>query len=193
MNGDGVVSTVSIDYENHQLVCADGTRLTLLPIAKLILERLYNDTSGKPKVPIIEVTIAGQYKRNEANPEDPDYKQALEKWQSEKNIGLARYLVIHGIAESAPDEFIEEYRSYSPGMADHDLKYLWVLTKFGPDDATQTQGVKVLSEAITGQTVPTAEGLAKAEATFPSNGSGQSDHAVPVGATTDPGDVQPGL
>lgn len=189
MNGDGVVSTVSIDYENHQLVCGDGTRLTLLPIAKLILERLYNDQSGKPKVPIIEVTIAGQYKKNESNPEDPDYKKALDQWQSEKNIGLARYLVTHGIAESAPEEFADEYRSYAPGMADHDLKYLWVLTKFGPDDASQTEGVKVLSEAITGQTVPTKEGIAKAEATFPGNGSGQSDHAIPVGTLADQRDV----
>jgi hypothetical protein len=193
MTENGVVSTVSIDFENHQLVCADGTRLTLLPIPKLVLERLYNDTAGKPKIPIVEVTIGGQYKRNEPNPEDPAYKQALDEWQSAKNIGLARYLVIHGVAESAPDDFADEYRSYSPGMSDFDLKYLWVLTRFGPDDATQTEGVKVLSEAITGQTVPTAEGLEKAEANFPRDGSGQSDHAVPVGEAADQRDVQPGL
>lgn len=189
MTDNGVVSTVTIDYENHQLVCGDGTRLTLLPISKLILERLWNDESGKPKIPIIEVTIAGQYKKNEPNPEDPAYKQALDEWQSAKNIGKVRYLVVHGVAESAPDEFVEEYSSYSPGMSAHDLKYLWVLTLFGPDDESQTDGVRVLTEAITGQTAPTAEGLAKAEATFPSNGGGQSDHAVPIGAPADQRDV----
>lgn len=190
MTDHGEVSA-SVDYANRQYITKEGIRLTLKPLSRLVLERLYNNTDGKPKIPIIEVTIGGQFKRMEQNPEDPDYKTALDEWQSERNIGLARYLFVHGIVEDPPETFTNEYRSYSPNMGDYDIKYLWIVSLLGATDEEQMTGMKDLSEALTGQTMPTEKGMREAEESFRSNGGGTSGDAVPDGSVNPTGDVLP--
>lgn len=171
-----------IDYEHRQYVSpVSEVRLTLKPLSKLVLERLYNNQDGKPKVPIIEVEIGGKFKAKEANPEDPEYKDALAKWQSDKNLGLARYLILNGIFEDVPDDFAEEYREYAPAINGRDLKYLWVLSVLGETDDQQTEGLKVLTEGLFGMVAPTEQGMREAEETFRSNGREHSSDPIPDG------------
>lgn len=170
-----------IDYEHRQYVSYTGVRLTLKPLSKLVLERLYNNETGKPKVPIIEVEIGGRFKSKEENPEDPAYKEAVDKWQAEKNIGLTRYIMLNGIAESVPDEAAAEFREYAPSMNERDLKYLWVLSLLGETDEMQTAGLRVLTEGLFGMVAPTEQGMRDAEAAFQGNGREHSPEPVPDG------------
>jgi len=166
-----------VDYERRIFVARDGTEVRLKPISRLILERLYNHTDGKPPVPKVEVEIAGHHTRMEENPEDPAYKEALENWEGERNLRITRYFLTHGVADNAPDSFVEEYREFFPNANDNEMRYLWMVQLLGEEER---EDWKLITQAITGQTAPTAKGIEQAEAAFP--GDSQRDSDQPVSA-----------
>lgn len=170
-----------VDYENHQFVTRDGIRLSLQPISKMVLERLYADQNGKPKPPIVEVTIGGQFVRKEPNPDDPDYKLALKKWQDAKNFRLLKFGIVHGVKDCPPVEFVQEYDEYFPGETEPNMKYLWIVSMMGPDG----EDAKMLADAIVGQTVITETGVKEAENSFPGDGTGDASEPIPAVEATD--------
>lgn len=165
MTDNGEVSP-RIDYARHVFIARDGTELELRPIPKLILERLYNDKTGRPKPPLVDVTIAGQFARKQANPNDPDYLKACEQWDAERNLRLTRYVLTYGIKTDAPESFAEEYREFFPHANAQELRYLWVAQLLGE---TNAEDWKVLTEGIISQTAVTESGVAQATEQFPSD------------------------
>jgi hypothetical protein len=145
----------SLDAERGVYVTRSGVELALVKVPYLVLERLLNDKSGRPKPPIVEVTIAGKYKNREPNPNDPDYKQALAEWESEYQFRLFRYLFSKGVRCAVPSEFVKEHLEFFPGSSEAFLQYLFVCTLL-EDDPDE---IAALSDAIMGQTMPTQSGL----------------------------------
>jgi hypothetical protein len=158
----------SVDYANRKFIARDGTELTLRPLPKLILERLYNNTDGKPKPPIIEVEIAGQFKRMESNPNDPAFLARLQEWESAKNLRLLKFVAVEGVVELPPADFIRHYSEYFPEETEQGMKYLWVVGLLGADG----EDIPLFMEALTSQTAVTEKGLETASETFPGDGRG---------------------
>lgn len=155
-----------LDTERGVFVTRSGFELALVKVPYLVLERLLNDKTGRPKPPIIEVTIAGKYKNREPNPNDPDYKQALAEWDSEYQFRLFRYLFSQGVKCEVPNEFAKEHLEFFPGASDSFMQYLFVCTLL-EDDADE---IAALSDAIMGQTMPTTSGLEASAQRFPGTG-----------------------
>lgn len=181
MTDHGGVSAARIDYEHHQFIARDGTVLTMKPIPKLLLERLYNSQEGKPKVPVVEVMIAGQFPRKESNPEDPDYKQALEEWQTAKNLRIVRFVIINGIVDPAPDCFVRENSEFFPDETEGGMKYLWIVSLLG----SEGEDLQLLSEALMSQTAVTEKGVELASNSFPGDGGGNPVATVPDAESAD--------
>jgi hypothetical protein len=160
-----------LDAERGMYVTRSGIELALVKVPYLVLERLLNDKSGRPKPPIVEVTIAGKYKNREANPNDPDYKQALGEWESEYQFRLFRYLFSKGVQCDVPSEFVKEHLEFFPGSSEAFLQYLFVCTLL-EDDPDE---IAALSDAIMGQTMPTQSGLEVSADQFQRDGKRLSD------------------
>lgn len=166
-----------VDYERRVFVTRDGVELKLARVSAIILERLNADQSGKPKPPLVEVKIAGKHTRQESNPDDPEFKEALESWNRERSTQVVKYVFTHGVENEPPEAFLEEHREYFPEATRRDLKYLWVASLV---DQVPTD-VSKLVEAITGQTLVTQEGLETAMQSFPSDGRRDGSETVPTG------------
>jgi len=123
-------------------------------ISSLMLERIVNE--GKPKIPMIEVTLLGKHKQIQANPNDPGYVALLQEWQGEQNIRVMRYMFCVGVKGQPPQEFVDTHRLFLPDATDLDLKYLWV-TSLVPDD-----DIDSFTAAILGQSITTQKGLEEA-------------------------------
>lgn len=155
-----------LDTARGVFVTRSGFELTLVRVPYLVLERLLNDKEGRPKPPIVEVTIAGKYRNREPNPNDPDYKQALAEWDSEYQFRLFRYLFSKGLTCEVPNEFAHEHKEFFPGSSDSFIQYLFVCTLM-EDDSDE---IAALSNAIIGQSMPTTSGLEASAARFPGAG-----------------------
>jgi hypothetical protein len=143
-----------------------GVTYRLRPINAMALYQLQNDKWGLPQPPVVEVGIGGKGKRHkEANPDDPEYKEKLRLWEQERGNRFIKYVIIKGIEDEPGRAEIDRLKEFLPGGSASDLKYLWVTeTLEGEDEIGDIVG------AIVGQTIPTEEGVAEAEATFPSDG-----------------------
>lgn len=130
-------------------------------ITSLVLERVRQQ--GKPKIPMVEVTIGGKYKQLEANPNDANYKAHLEEWESEAGLRVMRYVYTMGVQADMPPEYVEAQREFFPDATETDFKYLWIASQV-PDEDTQA-----LTEAILGMNQPTARGLKDAADSFRNN------------------------
>lgn len=121
------------------------------PVSALMLERLANE--GKPKIPMVEVTLMGKHKQLEAHPNDPSYQALLEEWSMESKMKTMRYLFIMGVKGQPPEDFIAEQREFFPNATANDFKYLWVASLIPDED------IDVFMEAVIGRSIPTAKGL----------------------------------
>lgn len=127
-------------------------------ISALMLERLSND--GKPKIPMVEVTLMGKHKQLEANPDDPKYKALLEEWETESRSKAVRYVYVMGVKGDASEDFIAEQREFFPNATASDWKYLWVCSLVPDED------IDVFIEAVIGQMLPTTKGMEDAAGKF---------------------------
>ena len=129
----------------------DEIELSNKLISNFIIERIRN--GGKPKIPMVEVTLMGKHKQLEPHPDDPGYQALLAEWNEESGQKLMRYICVVGAKGQAPQDFIDEHREYFPDAKDNDWKYLWVISRLPDDDVSE------FTEAVLGRTVPTAKGL----------------------------------
>lgn len=151
-----------LDAERGVYVTKGGYELTLRKVPYLVLERLLNDKSGRPKPPIVEVRIAGKHMSREADPNDPDYKKALEEWETEYKFRIFRYLFSEGVECDVPAEFAKSHLEFFPNASDSFIQYLWICVLL-EDDENEIAG---LSDAIMGQTMATQSGLESAASRF---------------------------
>jgi hypothetical protein len=143
-----------------------GVTFTLRPINPMTIYQLQNDKWGMPQPPILEVEIGGKgHKRKEANPDDPDYKEALRVWTEARGNRFIKYVWERGIEDEPNTVEKARLKEFLPGGTAADHKYLWVMEQLADENE-----VGEITAAIVGQTAPTEEGVAEAEAAFPSNG-----------------------
>lgn len=160
-----------LDTARGVYITRSGVELELVKVPYLIIERLWNDKSDKPKPPIVEVMVAGKSKRREANPNDPAFIQATKEWESEHQFRIFRYLFSKGVRCDVPNEFVKEHLEFFPNASDSFLQYLWVCTLLEEDE----DEIAALSDAIMGQTQPTQSGLEASADRFQRPGERLSD------------------
>jgi len=146
-----------LDAERGVFITSKGNEIALSgqPISSLMLERITNE--GKPKIPMVEVTILGKHKQMQANANDPGYLALLEEWKGDQNVKVLRYVFVVGAKGQPPSEFIDTQRQFFPNATDADLKYLWVSSQLPDED------IDSFSNVVIGKTLTTAKGLEEAQ------------------------------
>jgi hypothetical protein len=159
-----VSSGAHLDAERGVFVTSKGTEIALSgqTITSLMLERITN--AGRPKIPMVEVTLLGKHKQMQANAHDPDYLALKEEWESEQRINILRYVFVVGAKGKPEPEFVEMQLQFFPTATDLDLKYLWVSSRLPDED------IDLFTEAVMGRTLTTAKGLEEAANSFPGSG-----------------------
>src|SRR5258706_10690513 len=77
----------------------DEIELSDKPVSALVVERI--QAEGKPKIPMIEVSILGR-KQSEPHVGHEGYQARLKEWESESQIALMRYLFVVGTKGQPP-------------------------------------------------------------------------------------------
>lgn len=128
------------------------------PISSLIVERLQQE--GKPKIPMIEVTLLGKHKQMEPHAGHPGYMAQLKEWEVQSQLAVFRYMFIVGTKGQPPQEFIEEQAAFFPTITAGEMKYLWIASRLPDAD------VGLFVEAVMGRTLPTAKGMQESADSF---------------------------
>lgn len=136
---------VFITSRNEEIQLSDK------PVSSLIVERLQQE--GKPKIPMIEVTLMGKHKQMEPHVGHAGYQALLAEWQADAQMRVLRYLFVLGTKGQPPQSFIDEQSTFFPNASEQDYKYLWIASRLPDDDMGS------FTEAIMGQTLPTAKGV----------------------------------
>jgi hypothetical protein len=140
-----VARGVFITSRNEEIELSDK------PVSSLIVERLQQE--GKPKIPMIEVTLLGKHKQLEPHVGHAGYQAMLAEWQSESQMRVMRYLFIVGTKGTPPQAFVEEQMTFFPNASDLEYKYLWIASRLPDDD------MGAFTEAVLGRAIPTAKGM----------------------------------
>ncbi len=164
---------------------ADGTVVTVRGIAQMLLYGAQSEV-GKPTPPMRKVKMAGggvQYiPRRDDEPvlseaeiaaiQDPEkrkaeeayarYRAELNQWQIERNTRMARLLFLTGVEDSPPPEVADLWKQMG-FTTEMDIKYAWLASKLPNADA-----MAHFFETVTSLTMPTEEGLERAEEMFQS-------------------------
>lgn len=149
-----------VDVQRGVFITSRGTEIELSsqPVSALIVERL--QAEGKPKIPMIEVTLLGKHKQLEPFPQHEGYQTLLKEWEAEGQLKLMRYLFIVGTKGAPPQTFVDEQASFFPNATEQDMKYLWVASRLPDEDMGD------FVEAVMGRTLPTAKGMEQAADSF---------------------------
>ena len=150
-----------LDAERGVFITSEGRELRLRKIRALIAERLVNGQTGRPKVPVVEVTIAGKHKRTEENPADPDYQERLKAWEAGKQERLMTYLFTEGIDGMPSEDEALQFQILFPESNAVEIRYVWLASLIPDDD------VPDLMEAIISRSLVTAKGLETSAQNFP--------------------------
>lgn len=164
---------------------ADGTVVTLRGIAQMLLYGAQSE-AGKPAPPLREVRMAGggvqHIPRRDDEPvltaeeiaqvRDPDkrraeeayarYRAELNQWEIERNTRMARLLFLVGVEDSPPPEIADLWKQMGFG-SEMDIKYAWLAAKL-----PNAEAMAHFFETVTSLTIPTEEGLERAEEMFQS-------------------------
>jgi hypothetical protein len=153
-----------VDVARGMFITSRGEEIELSnkPISQLMLERL--QSQGKPRIPMVEVTLMGKQKQLEPHPGHEGYLARLEEWKTESQLATFRYIFTLGTKGSPPDEFVEDQRTFFPTATDMEMKYLWIASRLPDED------IPLFTEAVLGQTIATAAGLQESADSFRSKG-----------------------
>lgn len=161
-NGHGaeVLPLPRVDPARGVFITSRGTEIELSNkiVSGLLLERIMNE--GKPKIPMVEVTLLGKHKQLEAHPDDANYQALLAEWEAESKMRVMRYISVIGVKGQPPQEFIDENREYFPSATANDWKYYWVVSQVPDED------IDVFTNAVMGRSIPTAKGLEQSAESF---------------------------
>lgn len=145
-----------VDATRGMFITSKGKEIELSgqAISSLMLERLTNE--GKPKIPMIEVTLLGKHKQMQANPNEPGYLALLKEWEGDVNVKTLRYIFVIGAKGQPPQEFVDVQAQFFPEASDLEMKYLWVSSLLPDED------IDVFTEAVLGRTTATTKGVESA-------------------------------
>lgn len=133
-----------ITSRNEEILLADK------PISALVIQML--QSQGKPKIPMIEVTILGR-KQSEPHAGHEGYQARLKEWEEESQVAVMHYLFTVGVKGTPPPEFVEEQLQYFPNATAQELKYLWVASRLPDED------MGAFTEAVMGRSLPTQKAV----------------------------------
>lgn len=160
---------------NRPYTTSSGEELQVSRVSSIAVQRIEIEwKKRKPKPPLEEVERAGRT-ATEPNPNNPEYLESLEIWESEKNIAVMKYLYTAGVHNRPPEEFIEAHREFFPEADPQEMKFLWLTSIIAGEEETAN-----FMEFIMGQTMVTEGGVKSSEERFPSDGQREADRAVPV-------------
>lgn len=145
-----------IDPARGVFITRSGVELELSgkQVSALILDRLANE--GKPKIPVIAVSVLGR-STVEYHPQESGYLAKLAEWEADSRIKTIRYLFTMGVkTPDIPDSFTDEHRPFFPEADAVEMKYLYIASLILDED------LPVFTEAVMGQTMPTAKGVDEA-------------------------------
>lgn len=156
----GTTIKAHLDAERGVFITSRNTEIELSgnAVSSLMLERITN--AGKPKIPMVEVTLLGKHKQMQANPNEPGYLALLKEWENEQNVNMMRYVFNVGAKGQPPQEFIELQAPFFPDATSADFKYLWVSSKLPDED------INSFIETILGKSIATAKGVEQAADSF---------------------------
>lgn len=155
-------------------VTKKGVTLQLNTVSNYAIRHIREDKIGMPQPPIVETTLGPKkIKHREANPEDPEYKAALNAWNLKQNDKIALYVVTRGVASEPSEEEARELREFTSDVTGAHIKYLWVLEQLIDDDE-----FAILIPVIMGQTIPTEQGIGAAESRFPGDSERDADREL---------------
>lgn len=145
-----------LDVEHGVFVTSKGNAIPLsgASISSLMLERITNE--GKPKIPMIEVTILGKHKQMQANANDPGYLALLKEWEGDVNVKTLRYIFVVGVKGQPPQEFVDMQSQFFPDAKDIEMKYLWVSSILPDED------INAFTDVVLGKTIATTKGVESA-------------------------------
>jgi len=146
-----------IDPERKVFMTSDGVEIQLTGkrINPLIVQQIQNQ--GKPTVPKREVILLGKHHQLVDDPHDPDYLEAVKRWEADANINSGKYLFNVGVKLTPPAEWVAENMEYLPDATAAELKYMYVVSLI-PD----VEDISALIEAIVSFSVVTTKGLEQA-------------------------------
>lgn len=128
------------------------------PVSSLIVQQLQQQ--GKPKIPMIEVTLLGKHKQIEPNVSHEGYQARLKEWEADSQLAVLRYLFSVGTKGKPPQDFIDEQVQYFPNATEQEMKYLWVASRLPDED------MEAFTEAVMGRTLPTSKGIEESANSF---------------------------
>lgn len=148
-----------VDASRGVFITSRGEEIELSdkPVSALIVERLQQE--GRPKIPMIEVTILGR-KQSEPHVGHEGYQARLAEWQADSQIAVMRYMFAVGTKGTPPQEFVDEQSGFFPNATAAEMKYLWVASRLPDEDMAD------FTEALLGRTLPTAKGLEESADSF---------------------------
>lgn len=153
-------SLPSVDANRGVFITSRGEEIELSdkPVSALIVDRLQQE--GKPKIPMVEVTLLGKHKQLEPHVGHEGYQARLKEWESESQMNVLRYLFTVGTKGTPPPEFVDEQLPYFPNATAGELKYLWVASRLPDED------MGAFTEAVMGRSLPTAKGMEESADSF---------------------------
>lgn len=145
-----------VDPRRGVFITSRGNEIELSdhPISAMIVQRL--SQLGKPKIPMIEVTLMGKHKQLEAHPHDEGYLALMEQWREEAELRTGTYMFNTGVKGQPPQDFLDEHVPLFPDASPAELKYLWVCSMLPTDD------IIPFTEALVSRAAPTTKGLEEA-------------------------------
>lgn len=149
--------------EERTYTAASGVVIGMKPISAVLIAMIDADITGKPQVPIIEVSIAGSAKRAVENPDDPAYKASLDEYQNAKGMRMMRFVFSQGTVVEADPAWVEATAPFFADNRPSVMRVNWLFSVLTFEEAQE------LMEGIISLTTPTEKGLALATDQFPSN------------------------
>jgi hypothetical protein len=137
-----------------------GKRLVIQQVSALAIQTIQTSGKDKPQPPWVEMEVRGGLRKRERNPDDPDYRAELKKWESSRGSRLMQYVLCNGVIGEPPADFADEYEAYIDIDNPAEVKMLWIGTLLNNEES------EALTNAIVEMTTPTEEGIAQSEETF---------------------------
>lgn len=139
----------------------DGQTFTLRKISAGAMQRIASNPEGKPRIPQVTVHYGDNQFGTESNPNDPAYVEALADWQGRNQYQAMLYTLGNGVVLDVEPDFKQQHLAEFPDASEYEIRYFYLTMLVEINELTD------LMNAILGQTSPTEDGIAEAEASFP--------------------------
>lgn len=155
-------------------VVDEDLTLKLRPVSAYKLRAISSEYNKcKPMPPLKEYELDNGRMAKDYNEVDKVYLHNKEIWETEQNDAVAKYVLVAGVADNPPQDFVDNHLAMFPDEALDDIKLYWLTSIDAPK-------LLDLINLLTGQSQVTQEGLKQAAATFQSDS--ERDRRAPVEA-----------